>query len=146
MRIPRSKDFYAGLLFLGFGILALLVGRNYTMGSALRMGPGYFPSILGWLLSGLGVIVAVRGLLGADDPVERIALRPFLVLTAILAFAIALEPLGLVVSIVLLIGISALAGHEFHWIETIVLTLVLLVLSIAVFVWGLGLQFKVWPV
>jgi hypothetical protein len=145
MRLPRSKDFYAGLLFLGFGVLALVVGRHYTMGSAVRMGPGYFPAALGWILSGLGVLIGVRGLLAAEDPVAKGALRPFLVLVAILAFALALNPLGLVASIILLIGISAFAGHEFHWLETIVLTLVLLVLSLIVFVWGLGLQFKVWP-
>jgi hypothetical protein len=145
MRLPRSKDFYAGLLFLGFGILALFISRNYTMGSAVRMGPGYFPTALGWLLCALGALIAIRGLFISNDPVDKGALRPFLVLVAIIAFAVALNPLGLAVSIVLLIGISALAGHEFHWLETIVLTVVLLVVSIVVFVWGLGLQFKVWP-
>jgi putative tricarboxylic transport membrane protein len=145
MRIPRSKDFWAGILFLGFGVLALVIARNYTMGSAVRMGPGYFPTALGWILTGLGVIIGVRGLLASEDPIDTGALRPFLVLVAILAFALALDPLGLVVAIILLIGISALAGHEFHWLETIVLTAILLVVSLVVFVWGLGLQFKVWP-
>jgi hypothetical protein len=144
MRIPRSKDFWAGLLFLGFGLLALYIARNYTMGSAVRMGPGYFPTALGWLLSALGVIIAARGLFSAD-PVERGAFRPFLVLVAIVVFALSLNPFGLVVSMVLLIGISALAGHEFHWLETIILAVVLSVLSVLVFVWGLGLQFRVWP-
>jgi hypothetical protein len=144
MRIPQSKDFWAGILFLGFGVLSLYIARNYTMGSAVRMGPGYFPTALGWLLSALGVIVGARGLF-AVDPVDRGALRPFLVLVAILVFAVSLNPLGLVVSMCLLIGISALAGHEFHWLETIVLTVVLAVLSVLVFVWGLGLQFRVWP-
>jgi hypothetical protein len=145
MRIPRSKDFWAGILFLGFGVLALVISRNYTMGSAVRMGPGYFPTTLGWILSVLGLIIGVRGLITAEDPIDRGALRPFLVIVAIAAFALALDPFGVVVSIILLIGISALAGHEFHWLETIVLTLILLVMSIVVFVWGLGLQFKVWP-
>jgi hypothetical protein len=145
MHFPRSKDAWAGILFLAFGVLSLYVARNYAMGSAVRMGPGYFPTALGYLLCLLGAVIGIRGLGASDDPIDRGALRPFLVLVAILAFAVALDPLGLVASIILLIGISALAGHEFHWLETIVLTLVLLVVSIVVFVWGLGLQFKVWP-
>jgi hypothetical protein len=145
VRLPRSKDFYAGLIFIAFGLVALIVGRDYTMGTAVRMGPGYFPTMLGWLLCFMGVVVSSRGILGAEDPVERSALRPFLVIVALVAFAVALQPLGLVIAIVLLIVISALAGHEFHWGETLILAVILVVMSLVVFVWGLGLQFKVWP-
>jgi hypothetical protein len=146
VRLPRSKDFYAGLIFIGFGVIALAIGRDYTMGTAVRMGPGYFPALLGWLLCLMGAVISARGLVAAEDPVVRGALKPFLVIVAIVAFAAALQPLGLVVAIVLLIVISALAGHEFHWGETVVLAAVLVAMSLVVFVWGLGLQFKVWPV
>ena len=92
--IPQSKDFWAGILFLGFGVLALYIARNYTMGSAVRMGPGYFPTALGWILSFLGVVIGVRGLIASDDPIDRGALRPFLVIVAILAFALRARPAG----------------------------------------------------
>jgi hypothetical protein len=146
VRLPRAKDFYAGLIFIAFGVIALLIGKDYTMGNATRMGPGYFPRMLGLSLCFLGAVISARGLIAAEGPVDRTALKPFLVILAIVAFAMALQPLGLVVAIVLLIVISAMAGHEFRWGETLVLAIALAAMSLVVFVWGLGLQFKVWPV
>ena len=143
--IPRSKDFWAGLLFIAFGALALWVGHEYAMGTSRRMGPGYFPAMLGWILCGLGLIVAVRGLIIEGETVPRGALRPFLVLVGILAFALLLQPAGLVVATLVLIVISSLGGYEFKLLEVGATSVVLIVFSIFVFVWGLGLQFSIWP-
>lgn len=145
LTLPRSQDFWAGLLFIGFGAVALWVGQDYTFGTARRMGPGYFPSVLGLILCGLGLIIAARGLVAEGATVPRGALRPFLVLLAVIAFGLLLQPAGLVLSALALIVISSLGGREFNPREAAVASAVLIFLSVVVFVWGLGLQFSIWP-
>jgi len=65
MRIKSQVDFWGGLLFVGFGLLAILVARDYPMGSAMRMGPGYFPTYIGLALVAIGAWIAADGLLHA---------------------------------------------------------------------------------
>ncbi len=143
--LPRGKDFWAGLLFVGFGAFALRIGYGYTVGVAHKMGPGYFPVMLGWILCGIGVIVAVRGLLAEGAAIERGVLRPFLVLLGVLAFALLLEPAGLVVATVVLITVSSLGGFEVRIGEVAAVTVALTLAGILIFAWGLGLQIPIWP-
>jgi Tripartite tricarboxylate transporter TctB family len=143
--VLRSKDFWAGVIFIAFGAAFIFIARDYALGSAVRMGPGYFPTMLGWLLVAIGLIVGAMGFFTAE-PIQRGALRPFLILVAIVLFALALEPLGLVAATLVLIFVSALGGHEFHWVESLVLSAILIVVAVGVFWWGLGLQFKILPV
>jgi Tripartite tricarboxylate transporter TctB family len=144
MRHPR--DFAAGIIFVAFGLAALLLARNYSMGSALRMGPAYFPSVLGGLLALLGLIILLRALVLEGPRIGRFALRPLaLVLGAVVAFAFLLEPFGLIVATVLLIVVSALGGWEFRVRDVVWSCVVLSVVALGVFVYGLGLPLKVWP-
>jgi hypothetical protein len=145
LALPRSQDFWAGLLFIAFGAVALWVGQDYAFGTSRRMGPGYFPSMLGGLLCVLGLIIAVRGAVRGGAPVPRGAIRPFLVLVGILAFGMMLQRAGLVLSTLALIVISSAGGNEFKWKEVLVTASVLVGVGLVVFVWGLGLQFPVWP-
>jgi hypothetical protein len=149
MRIRNHRDFWAGVMFLVIGIAFAFFSQQYTLGTPARMGPGFFPTMLGVLLALLGAAILLRSLAGSGPP-ERIAAvrwRPLaLILLSVLVFAIALPRLGIIVSIVLLIGISAVASDEFRWKETLVSIVVLLALSWLVFVKGLDLQFPVWPV
>jgi hypothetical protein len=145
LAVPRSKDFWAGMTFILLGGLALWIGQDYAVGTARRMGPGYFPALLGWILCILGAIVAVRGLAVEGETVPRGALRPFLVLVGVIAFALLLQSAGLVVATLALIVIGSLGGREFRLLEVAALALALILLAIVVFVWGLGLQFTVWP-
>jgi hypothetical protein len=147
IRTRNSKDLYAGLIFFLFGISSVLISRNYPMGTAARMGAGYFPSILGGILAIIGVGIAMRGLWFKVEAVRPFALRPlFLVLGAVLAFALLLESLGLVAATLALIVISCLGGREFRLREVVVLFLLLTALAVGVFVYGLGIPFKVWPI
>jgi putative tricarboxylic transport membrane protein len=115
------------------------------MGTAFRMGPGYFPSVLGGVLTVLGVIVAARALWTAGGPVTLPRLRPLvLVLASVVAFAVLVQSAGLVVATVALVLVSALGGSEFRWGEVVVLAVVLAGLAIVVFVYGLGLPIPLW--
>ncbi len=146
IRIRNRKDFYAGLIFIFFGVSAMLVARGYPMGRAARMGPGYFPYLLGGTLALLGLVIAARALWISGEPIKPWALRPLLlVLGAVLAFAFLVQPLGLVLAILALVFISCLAGWEYCLHEAIVLSLVLTALTVVVFFYGLRLPFNVWP-
>jgi putative tricarboxylic transport membrane protein len=146
VHIRNPRDFYAGVIFLSFGLCAVLVGRDYPMGSALRMGAGYFPFVLGVLLLILGAVICVKSLLIPGEKLETIGLRPLLlVLAAIAAFAASVDTLGLVAATILLTVIGAAASPESRWREVAVLTVALLALTLGAFVYGLGLPFKLLP-
>lgn len=145
--IRHPKDFFAGLLFVAFGIGALVIGSNYALGTAARMGPGYFPRILGILLIALGALLALRALRLQGEPVPAFKWRPTLVvLGSVVVFGTVVEQVGLAVSTVgLIVGASA-ASHEFRWKEALVSGVFFAALAIGVFVLGLKLQLPIWPV
>jgi len=151
LRVLARKDVLAGLMFIGVAALGLWLSRNYPIGTALRMGTGYVPRLLCWILMGLGAIVLVQGLREADSdrPAEGGALArlwPILIVTAsLVAFGLALERLGLVVAIFLLIGIGSLAARGIKPWEAAATALGLILLSWAIFIDGLGLTIPVWP-
>ncbi len=148
MHIRNQKDFWAGLLFAAFGLFFSGVGTRYTFGTAARMGPGYFPTVLGIILIILGVVIA----LGALSPkAEEQRVQKFswptilLVLGSVVLFGLLLQRAGLVISLAAVVIVSSLASHEFGWKATLVNTVVLIALCMAVFVYALSLQFPLWP-
>ncbi len=147
MKIKSPKDFWAGLMFIAFGLFFLVVSQlNYQMGTAVRMGPAYFPTVLGGMLAVLGAIVLFDAFVLDGDKVAKFHFRPLLfVLASSLAFAYLLKPLGLVLASVALIFISAYGGHEFKWKEVGILTVVLVIFAVIVFVKGLTLPFPICP-
>lgn len=146
IKIRNSQDFYSGLFFVLFGLLAVVIARAYPMGTTVRMGPGYFPTLLGGALVLLGLIVAGRALWTRGDRIGYLALRPLLfVLGANLAFALMVRSLGLVLATFALVVTSCLGGWEFRLREVIALAFVLTGVAVALFVYGLGLPFNVWP-
>ena len=146
IRIRSPRDFFAGAIFLLFGLSAVLVGRNYPMGTSLHMGSGYFPLVLGALLLMLGAVICIKSLMLAGEAIESIGLRPLLlVLVAIGAFAVSVDTIGLVAATVLMTVIGAAASPESRWREVVVLTIALLGLSVGVFAYGLGLPFTLLP-
>jgi hypothetical protein len=146
IKIQNSRDFYAGLVFVFFGILAAAGSRNFPLGTAARMGPGYFPYLVGWVLTLLGLAIGVRALWLSGESVKKWALRPLLmVLGSVFAFAFLVNTLGLVLAILALVVISCLGGGEFRTLEVGILFLLLAALSVGLFVWGLGLPFALWP-
>src|SRR5512134_3133196 len=105
--VRHPKDFFAGLLFVAFGVAAFAIGSNYPLGSAARMGPGYFPRMLGILLVVLGAIVALRALKLEGDRIRFGSLKPIvIVLGSVVLFGLLSPHLGLVLASVILIVVS----------------------------------------
>src|SRR5687768_17283705 len=137
MRIRNPTDFWTGLLFGGFGLFAALyAATHYNLGTAVRMGPGYFPTWVGGLVALLGLALALRSLKLDGPALPRVRLRPIaFVLGGSLAFGYFLKPLGLVLATVLLVVISAAGGHEFRWREVLALAVGLAAFAVGVFVY-----------
>lgn len=148
MRLRNQQDFWAGVMFTVIGLLFAVFSTSYEVGTAARMGPGYFPLMLGILLTLLGLLIGWRSF-AASHPESRLAKTGWreilLILGSVALFGATLSWLGMVIAIVLLILVSAIASHEFSWKETIISIVVLLIMSELVFVKGLELQFPVWP-
>jgi hypothetical protein len=148
VQIRSQQDFWSGVMFMAAGAFFSGFGVTYNMGTAAKMGPGYFPFWLGALLMVLGAIVAIKALSPnkAKDEVAAFDWKSILlVLGAVCVFGLLLRPAGLVVAIAALVVISSLASHEFGWKGTVLNLIILLVLCLSVFVYGLKLQFPVWP-
>ena len=147
MRIKNPTDFWTGLLFGGFGLfMSIYAATHYQLGTAVRMGPGYFPLWVGGLVALLGAVVLMQSLRLEGPPLPRMHWRPLLLLLAGgVAFGYLLKPLGMVLATVVLVLVSALGGHEFRWREALLLAVALAIFSIGVFVYALGLPFPLWP-
>lgn len=139
--IKGPKDFWTGVMYAGFGGVAFVISREYSFGSAGRMGPGYFPTVLSCLLMGFGLLALLRGLRRAGPAIGGFAWKPaLLVLASTLAFGFLLQGAGLVVALLVLIFGSAAASVRFRleWRATL-LALGLIAFCAFVFVKGLGL-------
>jgi hypothetical protein len=151
LHILARKDVLAGLLFIGVALFGLWLSRGYPIGTALRMGTGYVPRLLCWILLALGVVVLVQGLRegqGAHlvSSEQGSAWRAVIFVAASLViFGVSIERLGLVLSILLLVGVGAVAARGLRPLETLAAALVLIVLSWGIFILGLGLTIPVWP-
>jgi hypothetical protein len=146
MRIRAPKDFWSGLMFCGFAVVGLLAARGYALGAAGKMGPGYFPLLLGGVLALLGVVLIARSIVLDGEPLPRFHVLPLAVIAvAVCLFGALIEPFGLVVALAVLAMLSAWAGPQFRWLEAVALTAALIVFSIGVFVYALGLSLSVWP-
>ncbi|MDA1116708.1 MAG: tripartite tricarboxylate transporter TctB family protein [Proteobacteria bacterium] len=147
MQIKSPKDFWAGAMFIAFGAgMAAIAIKDYQMGNAVRMGPAYFPTVLGGLLAILGLVLLLRALALKGEKIGQFHFRPLLlILAACVAFGYLLKPLGLLGALLLLVFISAYGGHEFKWKEVLILYAGLFVFSVLVFVKGLTLPFPICP-
>ena len=157
MQIKSQTDFFAGLMFLLVGLAFAWGAGSYSVGTGARMGPGYFPMVLGVLLAVLGLIVTITALVveTADgDPVGRIAWKPLIfIISGNLVFgasigglpSIGLPPMGLIFGIFALTFVASNAGDEFKFKEVLILAVLLSLFSYGAFIMLLKLQFPVWP-
>jgi hypothetical protein len=157
MRIKSQKDFWSGLMFMAAGIAFAWGATNYTIGEGARMGPGYFPLVLGILLTLIGLFVVFEALVVETEdgePIGKAAWKPlFFIIMSNLVFGLCLggmpkigvPAMGLIVGIYALTFIAALAGEEFKVKEVAILATVLAVGSYLAFIVLLKLQFPVWP-
>jgi|SRR5712691_480224 len=146
MRIRSPKDFWSGLLFIAVAVFFIALATRYRFGTPERIGPAFFPIMVGLLLAALGAIIAGRSLVLDGPPIEHMHLPPLLVtIAAVVLFGIAFGWLGLVAAIVVLVIVGSYADRSARLIESAALAAVLAVFSVAVFVWLLGLPLPVWP-
>ena len=168
MRIKSERDFWAGLMFIAVGVIFAIGATNYSMGPACpptdhcaanlwarlsqlsaHPGAGYFPLGLSIILAVLGAVVLFKALTietEGGDKVGSFAWRPLvIIIVAISVFGVMLEPVGLIITVPVLILIASLAGDEFHWKGVLAAAVVLTIGSWAIFVWGLKLTIPVWP-
>jgi Tripartite tricarboxylate transporter TctB family len=157
MGIKSQKDFFSGLVFVVFGVAYALGSMNYKIGDGARMGPGYFPLLLGTLLAILGGVVIFKAMVVETvdgDKVGSMAWRPLVfIILANLVFGVLLGGLpsiklpafGLIIAIYALVTIASMAGDEFKLKGVLVLATILAVMSYVAFIWLLKLQFPVWP-
>lgn len=137
--IRNPKEFWSGVMFTLFGIGAVLVGQGYTVGSAGKMGPGYFPTALGSLLAVLGLVAIVRSFLKAGEGFEKFAIKQgFLVLLAVFLFGFLVRGAGMIIAILALVMVSAYASSQFHLKSAVLLAIGGAVFCAIVFVVGLG--------
>jgi hypothetical protein len=142
------KDTAAGLLFIAIGLAFAYAASTYRMGVLTSMGPGYFPFWLGILLTFLGACVFVTGIRAGDSGASlgRWDFKALAIIVGSIAlFGILLAPLGLIGAIVVLVIVSSVASPEFDLGVTILNTVILTIVSLAVFVWGIGLQMPLLP-
>lgn len=149
LKIKNPQDFWCGILFFALGTLAIHLSRDYEMGSALQMGPGYFPTWLGGIMMGFGLLIGGLSFKIQGENIESLhpaswAFRPWLVLTATLVvFAVLMEAdFGFVPSLIVLIIGCAAAHKDVHWRETILLSIFVTAGAVAIFSYGIGLPYR----
>ncbi len=137
-----NKDVWSGLLLIAIGAAAVLIARNYAFGTALRMGPGFFPLVLGGLLILFGVYMLAAGLRQGEQIAGSWSLRALIILPlSLVLFGVLMERAGFVPAMLVLIFGSATASTEFRLVEVLLFSIGLTALSVAVFVWALGLPY-----
>jgi len=146
IRLRNQQDFAAGLFLIAFALLARYLAQDLAMGRMVRMGPGYLPTVLSWVLGGLGVLIAARGFLTDGPRLEPWAWRPLIALCgALIAFALLLQKAGLVVAIVVTTVVASFAAPGAGLIAMVILGLGMSGLSTVLFIWLLGLPLSIWP-
>lgn len=149
LKAKNPQDLWCGLFFIGLGSLAMVLAAEYRMGTALQMGPGYFPMWLGAILFAFGVVMTALSFNVESKDAEDLsasgwAFRPWLVLPASLAaFALLMEAeVGFVPSLMVLIIGCALAHKDVRWKETLILSVAVTAAAVAIFSYGLELPYK----
>lgn len=147
MRGLNVKRLWMGVVFIAIGAVFFAIAQSYPLGSAGRMGPGYFPAIVAALLIMVGALVALQAAFTRPEPLERFDLwRLTLICGSVVAFGLLIRNGGMVLAVVAVVLISALASRAFQWRWAAPLALALAALCVAVFVYMLGMPVSVFPV
>ena len=145
IRIKSPRDFGAAIVILAIGFAGAYFSNDLRMGSAARMGPGYFPQILSWCIVALGVFIGAKSFAIEGPPIERMQLRPIGVLVvSSLVFGYAIEEVGLALAAVVAMLIAPYARRGASLREALFLSIGLTAFAIIVFVWALGQPLPVW--
>lgn len=138
--IRNPKDFWSGVMFLTVGALAVLVARDYPLGSALRMGPAYFPTVLGVLLALVGAVAMVRGVTRTGAALGRFAWRDLsLILSSTVLFGVLIRGAGMIAAVVAIVVVGAYGSTRFRWGYALLLAFGLAAFCTLLFIKALGL-------
>jgi len=138
----NNRDFWAGVYFILVGAAAMIISRDYPMGSALRMGPGYFPTVLGGIVVVFGIYVLIKGVINNEKIVGNWSIRALLVLPAATwLFGVMMEEVGFIPALFVLMYTSSLAGREFKFLEVTIMAVLMTVICTGLFIYGLGLPY-----
>jgi hypothetical protein len=160
LRMATRHNVASGLMFIMVGGIGLWVSRNYPIGTAVRMGTGYVPRLMCWILLALGALVLVMGIRGGDaaerDP--PLLWQPLLFIPlSLVVFALGMDglsirgtgieisSLGFVISGLMMIAVAGMAFVESRVIEVVISAVALVFFTWAIFVYALGLTIPVWP-
>jgi uncharacterized membrane protein len=146
LHILRRQDVLGGLLLVVFGILGLALGTSLDMGTARRMGPGFFPRILSWLLIAIGGVIGAQGVMASGgETASRVTWRPLLLITiAVVAFQLLIDRLGLLAATASVVALGAFAGRDARPAEVAMLAVSLAVCVAVLFVYVLNLPLPLW--
>ena len=146
MRFSSPTDAVMGVLLALLGAAGVYFSSRLSMGTAVRMGPGYFPTLVSWILIGFGVLIFARSVLITGPAIESGRARPILaVLAAVLAFTLGIEYLGLAATIALVVAIAGFGCTDSRPLEVAVAAIVLAAFSCALFIGLLGLPMRALP-
>ena len=149
LRMLARKDVLAGLMFTAVAAFGLWASRDYRIGTATAMSTGYVPRLLCWILLGLGVVIMVFGLRAGDERGAFAGARHWRALVfvpgSLMVFAFAINSLGVVIATLLLVVVGSLAGRDLRLLEIAGAAVVLVILTLVIFIWGLELPIPVWP-
>lgn len=148
MQLRNKQNFWSGVMFIVIGLAFAWKSTEYSMGTAARMGPGYFPFWLGIIMAAIGAIVLLSSLSKKAEKteIEKFDYKSVAIITlSVVAFAYLLVPAGLIISMVVLVVISAMAAHDRTWKATLANAAFLTILCYLAFVVGLKLVFPIWP-
>jgi len=142
LELRRNKDFWAGMMLIVIGGGAMFIARNYHLGTARHMGPGYFPTILGGALVVFGILILISGLRSNEKIEGPLSLRAFILLPlSLVLFAKLMEIAGFLVAILVLIFVAGASYKGFRLGELLLLSVILTIICVAVFIWGLGMPY-----
>lgn len=146
--IKNPKDFWSGVMFasIGFAFAIIVKVYEYPMGTASRMGAGYFPFVLGIIMGLIGIVILIQSFASEGPRMSKFAWKPlFWILGAVVVFGLIAKSAGLALSIIILVALSSYGGDQFKVKEVVISSLILAVFSVGVFVYGLKLPFPIWP-
>jgi putative tricarboxylic transport membrane protein len=145
LRIRSQSDFWCGLLFIAIGVAAATLAQDYRVGTAARMGPGYFPTLLGAVLVLIGLTLSLPALVRDGEAFPKLHLRPLaVILVSIVVFGLTLQYLGFVAAVTALVLVGAFADPDLKPIEAIAVAAFMVAFSVGIFWALLGLPLNLW--
>lgn len=153
----RLQDFLSAVLFAVIGVGAVVMALEYPFGTMQRIGPGALPLVFGCLLIAAGILLGVQTWLRRDDgsgplvraprlPESQVVRAMLFISLSLAAFALLIRPMGLFAATAALAVIARQAERGATILGTIIVAFSLALVCSAIFVWGIGLPFRVWPI